>query len=47
MGLDSDRFPVRGYGDLAEKIVGGWARHTVNILQSVQLIFNVAVVILG
>ncbi|ORY92825.1 transmembrane amino acid transporter protein-domain-containing protein [Leucosporidium creatinivorum] len=47
MGLDSDRYPVRGYGDLAEKIVGGWARHTVNILQSVQLIFNVAVVILG
>ncbi|SCV72669.1 BQ2448_4206 [Microbotryum intermedium] len=45
--LDSVRFPVKHYGDLAERIYGPWARHICNILVNVQLLFNCAIVILG
>ncbi|KIK78020.1 hypothetical protein PAXRUDRAFT_347790 [Paxillus rubicundulus Ve08.2h10] len=45
--LDSDRYPLRSFGDLAHRIYGPWFRHLCNILQSLQLIFNVGIIILG
>ncbi|KAF8839246.1 hypothetical protein BDN67DRAFT_1012489 [Paxillus ammoniavirescens] len=45
--LDSDRYPLRSFGDLAHRIYGPWFRHLCNILQSLQLIFNVGLIILG
>jgi len=45
--LDSEKYPVHNYGDLTERIYGRIARHGINVLQSIQLLFNVAVIILG
>ncbi|KZP01571.1 hypothetical protein CALVIDRAFT_508168 [Calocera viscosa TUFC12733] len=45
--LDSDRFPVRTYGDLAQTIYGPWARHMCTVLQSIQLIINVGTICLS
>jgi len=45
--LDSDKYPLRTYGDVAYRIWGPWARHSVNALQSVQIVFNVGLVIIG
>ncbi|KAF8591675.1 amino acid transporter-like protein [Ramaria rubella] len=45
--LDSDEYPVQNYSDLAERIYGRTCRHFVNILQTIQLLFNVAVIIIG
>lgn len=44
--IDSDRYPLKGYGDLAFRIYGPWARHTANVLQSFQFFFGVALLIL-
>ena len=44
LGLDSDRYPLSSYGDMAYRIFGNWARHTVNFLQSIQLLLNVAII---
>ncbi|KAL8693875.1 MAG: hypothetical protein Q9218_001384 [Villophora microphyllina] len=44
--LDSDRYPLRSYGDIAFRVAGTIARHTVNITQSVQLLFNVGIIII-
>ena len=46
-GLDSYQYPVKGYGDLAFRLYGQWGRYLVNILQSIQLICNVAVIIIS
>ncbi|KIJ34891.1 hypothetical protein M422DRAFT_233084 [Sphaerobolus stellatus SS14] len=43
--LDSDKYPVQNYSDLTERIYGRFARHAINILQTLQLLFNVAVII--
>lgn len=43
--LDSDRYPLRSYGDIAYRVAGAIARHTVNILQSIQLLFAVGIII--
>ncbi|MCJ1260427.1 hypothetical protein MMC22_000288 [Lobaria immixta] len=45
--LDSDRYPLKNYGDVAYRLVGQIARQTVNIIQSVQLIFNVGIIIVS
>ena len=45
--LDSDRYPLKGYGDIAFRVFGQWARHVVNILQSFQFFLNVALIIIG
>lgn len=45
--LDSDRYPMRTFGDLGYRIYGTWTRHGMNILQSIQLFFNVGVIIIG
>jgi hypothetical protein len=44
--LDSDRYPMRTFGDLGFRIYGTYTRHGMNILQSVQLLFNVGVIII-
>ena len=44
--LDSDRYPVRTYSDIVERIFGRWARHCCTVLQSLQLIFNVGLLCL-
>jgi hypothetical protein len=44
--LDSERYPVRSFGDLGQRIYGSWFRHLCNILQSLQLVFNVGLIIL-
>jgi hypothetical protein len=45
--MDSDRYPLRGYGDMFFRVWGTWARHTINILQSIQLLFTVSILILS
>lgn len=45
--LDSNRYPLRTYGDVAFRIYGPWARHSVNALQSIQIVFNVGLVIIS
>jgi hypothetical protein len=45
--LDSYKHPLKSYGDIAFRIFGGWARHIVNILQSIQLIVNVGLIIIA
>ncbi|KAL8732398.1 MAG: hypothetical protein Q9166_002796 [cf. Caloplaca sp. 2 TL-2023] len=44
--LDSDRYPLRCYGDMTYRVAGAVARHFVNVVQSVQLLFNVGIVII-
>ena len=44
--MDSDRYPLKTYGDIAFRIYGEIARHSVNALQSVQLLFNVGIIII-
>ncbi|KAF9524469.1 transmembrane amino acid transporter protein-domain-containing protein [Crepidotus variabilis] len=45
--LDSLKFPIKSYADIAERIFGKPARHLVNILQSIQLVINVATICLA
>ncbi|KAG0203013.1 hypothetical protein BGX28_004567 [Mortierella sp. GBA30] len=45
--LDSDRYPIRTYSDIAERIFGRSARHVCTFLQSLQLIVNVGVICLS
>lgn len=46
-GLDSDRYPIRGYGDFFFRMFGSWARHFVNLAQALQLLLTVSVIILS
>lgn len=43
--LDSDRYPLKTFGDLAYRVYGSFARHTVSLFQSVQLFLNVGIII--
>ena len=47
MGLDSDRYPLKGYGDLYFRTFGTLSRHLVNFAQGIQLMLFVSVLILG
>jgi len=47
LGLDSDRYPLRTYGDIAFRVYGSVARHCVNGLQAIQLLFNVGIIIIA
>ncbi|KAK3669944.1 hypothetical protein LTR78_010195 [Recurvomyces mirabilis] len=47
LGLDSTKYPLRNYGDLAFRLYGNWARVGVNVLQSFQFFMNVALLIVG
>lgn len=44
--LDSDKYPMRTFGDLRYRIYGTNTRHGMNILQSIQLLFNVGVIVI-
>lgn len=46
-GLDSYQFPIRAYGDLGFRLLGPWCRYLFNILQAIQLVCNVAVIIIS
>lgn len=45
--LDSDRYPMKGYGDIAFRVYGTWFRHVVNTLQSFQFFMNVALIVIS
>lgn len=47
MKVDSTKYPARTFGDLGYRLLGKGFRHLCNILQSLQLIFNVGIIILG
>lgn len=47
LGLDSHQYPMRTYGDIAFRLYGTPMRHLVNILQSIQLLFNVGIIVIG
>jgi len=44
---DSAKYPVTCYADLGERTFGRWVRHVFNGFQSAQLLFNVALLIIG
>lgn len=46
LGLDSDRYPMKGYGDIAFRVYGTWFRHVCNFVQSFQFFLNVALITL-
>ena len=45
LALDSDRYPLMSYGDMAFRLYGSITRHFVNVLQSIQLLFNVGIIV--
>jgi hypothetical protein len=47
LGLDSHYYPMRTYGDIAFRLYGTPMRHLVNILQSIQLLFNVGIIVIA
>lgn len=47
LGLDSEKYPIKSYGDLAYRIYGFWGRHIANVLQSLQFFLNVTLLIVG
>jgi hypothetical protein len=47
LGLDSHEYPCQTYGDIAFRTYGSLMRYMVNILQSIQLLFNVGIIIIG
>jgi hypothetical protein len=47
LGLDSDQYPMKTYGDIAFRLYGTLVRHTFNFLQSVQLLCNVGVIVVS
>ncbi len=47
MATDSDRYPMKSYADCFIRVYGRWARHGVNILQAIQLLFTVPILILS
>ncbi|BEJ11713.1 hypothetical protein CspHIS471_0201730 [Cutaneotrichosporon sp. HIS471] len=46
MSLDSEQYPVKCYADLGERTYGRFVRHVFNVLQSLQLVFNTAMLII-
>ncbi|TVY42532.1 N amino acid transport system protein [Lachnellula subtilissima] len=47
MFLDSDKYPMKSYADTFFRVYGRWARHGINILQAIQLLFTVSILILS
>ncbi|KAH8884394.1 transmembrane amino acid transporter protein [Thozetella sp. PMI_491] len=47
MNVDSYEFPAKNYGDIAFRIWGSWLRHTINILQAIQLMIMVGVIVIS
>ncbi|ODV76729.1 uncharacterized protein CANTADRAFT_86508 [Suhomyces tanzawaensis NRRL Y-17324] len=47
LSLDSDKYPLKSYGDLVGRVCGEKIRYAADLLQSLQLLCNVAVIVLG
>ncbi len=47
MAMDSDKYPMKSFADAFFRIYGRWARHCINLLQAIQLVFTVAFLILS
>ncbi|KAF8638119.1 hypothetical protein AX17_002439 [Amanita inopinata Kibby_2008] len=47
VNLDSLRYPLKTYADIAERIFGRTARHICTILQGIQLVINVGTICLS
>ena len=47
LNMDSDRYPMKDFGDFGFRVYGPWARHVCNVLQSFQFLFNVALIIIS
>jgi hypothetical protein len=47
LSMDSSKFPIKCYADLGERTFGKTVRHVFNFVQSFQLLFNVALLIIG
>lgn len=45
--LDSIKYPIKNYGDIVGRTCGSTTRYCIDLLQSIQLLCNVAVIILG
>ncbi|KNZ81773.1 N amino acid transport system protein [Termitomyces sp. J132] len=45
--LDSQKYPLRTYADIAERLLGKSARHVCTVLQTLQLIVNVGTICLS
>lgn len=45
--LDSNKYPMKTFGDIAFRVYGTFARHLINALQSIQLLFNVGVIVIA
>jgi Transmembrane amino acid transporter protein len=45
--MDSDRYPMKDFGDFGFRVYGTWCRHLCNVLQSFQFFFNVALIIIS
>jgi hypothetical protein len=44
--MDSDRYPLRDFGQAFFRVYGQTMRHFINVMQSIQMIFLVAVLVL-
>lgn len=47
MGMDSYEYPIKSYGDMGQRLYGPWLRYVFNILQALQLIFNVGLIVVS
>jgi Transmembrane amino acid transporter protein len=47
MRMDSDRYPLRDFGQAFFRVYGSTTRHVINVLQSLQMLMLVAVLILS
>ncbi|OBT83915.1 hypothetical protein VE02_09766 [Pseudogymnoascus sp. 03VT05] len=47
LGLDSYEYPMKTYGDVAFRVYGPTMRHMVNIMQTIQLVFNVGAIVIS
>ncbi|RSH78012.1 uncharacterized protein EHS24_002463 [Apiotrichum porosum] len=47
LSMDSEQYPVTCYADLGERTFGRFVRHVFNVFQSLQLLFNVAILIIA
>ncbi|KAI9758177.1 MAG: hypothetical protein M4579_003151 [Chaenotheca gracillima] len=45
--MDSSKYPLKTYGDLFFRIYGNVPRYLANTLQSIQLLFNVGIIVLS
>ena len=47
LSLDSDKYPLRSFGDIAFRVYGQGVRIGITSLQSIQLLFNVGIIIVA